>query len=188
MSSRVFGAVSLLCLAVVMFASALLGAFVLLSQRNTELANAHQVISNYQHTINTLQKENQTLKDNPEFVVWNSCGGPCDMTADQVRAGGVPDTFDLVVSFTSTTPITVHFMTLTGWTEYSNCSFQISCVKESEHAASVGPVTSLQDYTFKLAEGCASYVVVFQAAVPGVISPNERVRYNPSSVATGACA
>jgi len=155
------------------------------------IAQQKQTIATQAATIQTLQAQNQALADaskHPQFTIWNSCGGPCTMDSLHVRAGSVPDTFDLILSFTSTTPVTIHFLTLTGWTQFSNCSFQIKCVQPSEKADSVGPTTSLKDYTFKLAEGCANYVVVFQASALGTITPDERVLYNPAATPTGACA
>jgi hypothetical protein len=180
-SHRTFWAFSLLCLVVLLLALDLLVAFVVIDQRN--------------HTINSLGATNQTLsnaladaKNKPEYTVWTSCAGPCTMNPTQVRAGGAPDTFDTIISFTSTTPISVHFMTLEGWAEFSACNFKISCITPRFYDLSLGPTTSLTDYVFKDAEGCASYVVVFQSAGTGIITPDERVRYHPASAATGACA
>src|SRR5207249_4435477 len=57
-----------------------------------------------------LQNQVQKLKiqnSNPTLVMWNSCGGPCDMSQGNWRVGGVPDTFDFNISFTSTVPVAV---------------------------------------------------------------------------------
>ena len=181
-SKLAFGLSYLLALAAILLSLAL--AVVL--QANTNLRHDR---TQDQATIATQQAEIATMKAKAgDFVVWNSCGSPCVMNGTEVRAGSAPDTFDVIISFTSTTPITVHFMTLEGWAQYRDCSFKISCVSSQFHDPSVGPTTNLKDYTFTDAEGCASYVIVFQAAGDGVITPDERVHYHPSAVPTGACA
>ena len=184
-----------LLLAVVLLVLDLAVSFVVIQQRN-------QAIAIDTATIKALNATNQSLvagDKNRQYTIWNSCSGPCTIgprtlptggTDNPVRAGGVPDTFDLILAFTATTPVAVHFLTLRGWAEFASkaCDFKISCVDVSERSVDLGPTTNLPEYTFKDAEGCADYIIVFQAAATGVITPDERVHYNPASIPTGSCA
>src|SRR3989442_7851544 len=135
-----------------------------------------------------LQNQVQKLKiqnANPTLLMWNSCGGPCNMSLGNWRVGGVPDTFDFNVSFTSTVPITVYILTFSQYVQFANCTGQISCV--TLPYTQYGPTTSLSGSVFKLAEGCAGYVSVFQSITPGVIYPNVSITYNPTPTVTGVC-
>lgn len=122
---------------------------------------------------------------NPTLTMWNSCGGPCDMTPGNWRVGGVPDTFDYNISFTSNVPVTVYIVTFSQYVQFSNCTGQISCVTGSY--TQYGPTMSLPGSVFTLSDGCASYVSIYQTTMAGVIYPNVSLRYNPSPTPTGVC-
>jgi hypothetical protein len=201
---RALSLLSFAYLAVFLFALDLIVAFAVIGQDRSSIANQHSTIAALQATNQTLADGIAQAKNQRLFTIWNSCGAPCTIgpnaaTHDNpVRVGGVPDTFDLILSFTSTTPVSVYFLTLSGWAVFDGtCKLDLSCViaaQDNLHAGaiyydrSLGPTTNLTDYTFKDAEGCASYVVVFQAAAVGIITPNERINYNPAATPTGACA
>jgi zinc ribbon protein len=121
----------------------------------------------------------------PTLEMWNSCGGPCSMTAGRWREGGVPDTFDYYVSFNATVPVAVYFLTLRQYTQFASCG-SVSCV--TPPIQSIPASMSVSNYKFTLAEGCASYVAIYQSTQNGVISPDVSVTYNPASQATGVCA
>jgi hypothetical protein len=134
-----------------------------------------------------LQNQVQKLKiqnANPTLIMWNSCAGPCNMYSGNWRVGGVPDTFDYNVSFTSTIPVDVYIVTFSQYVQFANCTGQISCVTGSY--THYGPTMSLPGSVFKLAEGCSAYVAVFQSTT-GVIYPDVSVTYNPAPTITGAC-
>jgi type II secretory pathway pseudopilin PulG len=135
-----------------------------------------------------LQSQVQKLKiqnANPTLKMWNSCGGPCDMYPGNWRVGGVPDTFDYNVSFTSTVPISVYIVTFSQYVQFANCTGQISCVTGSY--TQYGPTMSLPGSIFTLAEGCSGYVAVFQSTTTGIINPDVSVTYNPAPTITGTC-
>ena len=128
----------------------------------------------------------------PADPVWNACSGSiaagCTMTSSGWREGSVPDTFDYYVSFTSTVDVTVYFLTMGQFVQFSVCGGLISCVSGSYD--SIGPTTNLGQYwLFKLGEGCADYLAIYVASGNGTMHPNVGVTYNPAqSGATGYCA
>src|SRR2546422_7922048 len=135
-----------------------------------------------------LQNQVQKLKiqnSNPTLKMWNSCNGPCNMSQGSWRVGGVPDTFDYNVSFTSTVPVAVYILTFSQYVQFANCTGQISCVTTSY--TQYGPTMSLPGSVFYLAEGCSGYVAVFQSTTAGVIYPDVSVTYNPAPTITGIC-
>ena len=123
-------------------------------------------------------------------TIWNACGGAsgsgCPMSPNGWREGGVPDTYDYFVSFTSDIPITVYFFTLGQFVQYSVCNGDLSCVSGSYY--SIAASTSQQRNPFKLAEGCGDYVAIFVASATGTMYPNVSVAQNPASTPTGYCA
>ena len=135
----------------------------------------------FQNQIAKLKIQNA----NPTLTMWNSCGGPCNMIPGNWRVGGVPDTFDYNVSFTSNVPVTVYIVTFSQYVQFANCTGQISCVMGT--FTHYGPTTSLPGSVFTLAEGCASYVSIYQTNMTGVIYPNVSLRYNPAPTVTGVC-
>ena len=124
----------------------------------------------------------------PTIKLWNSCGSTmaCVMNASGWREGGVPDTFDYYVTFTSTVPVTVYFLTLAQYTQFAYCNGQISCV--SGFYKSDAPTMSAQNLIFKLAEGCADYVAIYKSSANGTMSPNIMIGQNPAQFPTGICA
>ncbi len=122
----------------------------------------------------------------PTLAMWTSCGGPCIMSgAHGWRAAGVPDTFDLLTSFTATVPVAVYFLTLDQYVQFASCGGSLRCV--SGDWTSYSARTTLSDAMFTLAEGCSAYMVVFQSSVRGTITPNVRLKYNPAAQLTGVC-
>lgn len=101
---------------------------------------------------------------------WATCGGPCKVDPRGLW-NPIPDTFDVDVSFTATTPVTLRFYSLTGRGE----------------AVSYGPALAMQHVRFAGAEGCGGYAYAVTADSPGVIFPSVWVRYNPAPALTGVC-
>lgn len=158
---------------------------------STQLQDYNRLQSQFRDLVaqnSALQNQVAKLKlqnANPTLSMWNSCGGPCNMASGNWRVGGVPDTFDYNVSFTSNVPITVYIMTFSQYVQYANCTGQISCVTGAYRQ--YGPTMSLQGSVFTLAEGCSAYVAVYQSTTTGVIYPNVSVTYNPAPTVTGVC-
>jgi len=99
---------------------------------------------------------------------------------------GVPDSFDFIVSFNSTVPVTLYFLSYAQFVQFANSNGSISSVSGQYHYYPA--TTLLRDVMFTLAEACAGYVSVFQFTQGGTIYPNVAVTYNPSMSATGVCA
>jgi hypothetical protein len=97
----------------------------------------------------------------------------------------VPDTFDLFVSFSSNVTVTVYFLTLGQYTQYAYCH-GISCVSGSYRI--INATTSVQNSVFKLAEGCADYVAIFQPSANASIYPDLWVAHNSAPTWTGICS
>lgn len=138
--------------------------------------------------VAALQADNARLHDQasrPTLEMWNSCAGPCGIGPDAVRVGSVPDTFQLLVTFTADVPVRTYFFTFHQWTQFDGCGFDVRCVVGSYRA--LDPSTSV-DTTFGDAEGCSGYVWVLRADRDGTITPNLRVRYQPADHPTGVCA
>ncbi len=127
----------------------------------------------------------QTELSSPTLPMWNSCGGPCTVSAGAVRVGSVPDTFQLQISFTSDVPVHTYVLTFHQWTEFDNCAFSLRCVRGSYQAFDA--TTSLSQ-TVDDAEGCSGYVWVLQADGAGTIKPDVKIRYQPADHPTGVCA
>lgn len=123
-------------------------------------------------------------------TIWNACGASpsqgCSMTANGWREGTIPDTYDYYVYFTSNVSITVYFLTLGQFVQYTVCNGDISCVAGSYDSL---PATTSQSTTvFRLAEGCGDYVAVYVASASGIMKPIVSVDQNPASSPTGYCA
>jgi hypothetical protein len=135
-----------------------------------------------------LRAQNATLQAearNPTLSMWNACGGPCTIGPDAVRVGSVPDTFQLLLTFTADVPVRSYVFTFHQWTQFDSCGLAVRCVTGAYQAFDAA--TSV-DTTFADAEGCSAYVWVIQADRAGTIVPNVRVRYQPADHPTGACA
>jgi hypothetical protein len=122
---------------------------------------------------------------NPTLAMWNSCGGPCTISASSVRVGSVPDTFQLQINFTADVPVRTYVMTFHQWTQFDGCGFSLRCVSGSYRAYDA---TTSFSQTIDDAEGCSGYVWVLQAERPGTIRPDVKVRYQPADHPTGVCA
>jgi hypothetical protein len=121
----------------------------------------------------------------PTLEMWNACGGPCAIGPGTVRVGSVPDTFQLLLAFTSDVPVRGYVFTFHQWTQFDGCGFAVGCVSGAYQ--SFGATTTL-DTTFADAEGCSAYVWVLQADRAGTITPDVRVHYQPADHPTGSCA
>jgi hypothetical protein len=136
----------------------------------------------------TLRGQNTQLQSearNPTLSMWNSCGSPCTIGPGAVRTGSVPDTFELLITFTADVPVRVYVFTFHQWTQFDGCGLSTRCV--SGDFKTFDAATSI-DQTFAEAEGCSAYVWVLQADRQGTITPNVRVRYQPADRPTGVCA
>jgi cell division protein FtsB len=150
-------------------------------------------VATLQADVETLQGQVQDLNAqlaHPRLPMWNACGeladpNACPMTAGGWRVGTVPDTFEYEITFSSTVPVAVYFLSLAQYVEFASCG-RISCVSGTYQ---LFPATrSLDRAVFTLATGCASYVAVFQSLTDGVLYPDVWVIYNPADAPTGVCA
>ncbi|HZY94919.1 MAG TPA: hypothetical protein VFE98_08720 [Candidatus Bathyarchaeia archaeon] len=124
----------------------------------------------------------------PYQPLWNSCGTSsrvCTINSTGWREGGVPDTFDYFVTFTSTVPVGVYFLTLPQYMQFAYCNGRISCVSGSYDR--IDATTSIQSSVFKLAEGCADYVAIYHSTSNGEMTPDIRIASNPYPAPTGIC-
>ena len=138
--------------------------------------------------VTALRTENTRLRDearSPTLAMWNACAGPCAIGPSSVRVGSVPDTFQLLLTFTADVPVRSYVFTFHQWTQFDNCGFSVRCVSGAYQAYDAA--TSV-DATFTDAEGCSAYVWVIQADRAGTITPDVRVRYQPADHPTGVCA
>ena len=138
----------------------------------------------------SIQPPNTVTASPPYTVIWNACGGGpsqgCSMSANGWREGGVPDTYDYFVTFSSNVNVTVYFFTLGQFVQYAVCNGDLSCVSGAVY--SIPASTSQQDAPFKLAEGCADYVAIYVASGTGTMYPSVSVKQNSAGAATGYCA
>jgi outer membrane murein-binding lipoprotein Lpp len=150
-------------------------------------------VATLQVQVDTLQGQVQALNAqlaHPRLPMWNACGeladpSACPMTGGGWRVGTVPDTFEYEISFTSTVPVTVYFLTLAQYVEFATCG-RIGCVSGTYQFFPA--TTMLEQAVFTLATGCASYVAVFQSLEEGVLYPDVWIIYNPAAAPTGSCA
>jgi hypothetical protein len=153
-------------------------------------------LGNYRYTLTTPPSLQSTqpgpvaTSQSPQYTIWNACGttqgAGCTMSANGWREGSVPDTFDYYVSFTSTVNVTVYFLTMGQFVQFSVCGGDISCV--SPYYDSIPATTSLQTTIFTLGEGCADYLAIYVASGSGTMYPNVGVTPHPASTSTGYCA
>jgi cell division protein FtsL len=155
-----------------------------LQDANNQIDSLNNEVANLNSTMKALEQ----ASSNPTLGMWGKCGGgsACPMSGGSWREGGVPDTFALQISFTSTVPVTVYILTLEQYVQFSNCRGDISCVSGTYWY--FGPSTSLQDGVFTLAEGCGDYVMIYKSLGDGMIYPNVTITYNPAPEPTGVCA
>jgi hypothetical protein len=147
---------------------------------------SYLTVSRLQNQISEDQQqisELQTGSEHPTLLMWSS--------NETLHSGGwleeaVPDAFDFYVSFNSTVPVTVYFLSVDQYVQFANSGGSISTVKgQYIHFPAT---TSLKKSIFTLAEGCGGYISVFQSSASGVIYPNIVVTYNPALSITGVCA
>jgi hypothetical protein len=153
-----------------------------------EVAAARVTNDQLSTRVGALQAENGRLQDaarSPTLTMWNACAGPCVIGPNAVRVGSVPDTFQLLLTFTADVPVRAYVFTFHQWTEYDRCGFDVGCVTGAYQA--YDPATSV-DTAFAEAEGCSGYVWVLRSDRDGTITPNVRVRYLPAPNPTGVCA
>lgn len=127
--------------------------------------------------------ELQTRSQHPTITIWNSTEA---LPSGSWLQEGVPDSFDFYVSFNSTVPVTVYFLTFRQFVQFANSGGSILAVKGQYDYFPA--TTSLKKSIFTLAEGCGGYISVFQSSASGVIYPNVVVTYNPALSGTGVCA
>jgi uncharacterized coiled-coil protein SlyX len=150
---------------------------------NGQVSNLQSQISAQDDEISTLQTE---LKS-PTLSIWNRAQS---MQPGYFLYEGVPDTFDYSDVWTSSSPITVYYLSVTQGTQYFNCgaASAITCVSGTYYYN--GPTTSAND-VFKLAEACGAYVAIYQpqsTSTTVTLYPNISITYNPAPALTGACA
>ena len=137
----------------------------------------------------SIQPPNTQTAQPPYTTIWNACGASpsqgCNMTSNGWREGTVPDTYDYFVSFTSTVPIRVYFLTLGQFVQYAVCNGDIACVSGSYYPLPAS--TSQSAAPFKLAEGCADYVAIYVSSSNGIMYPDVSVKQNAAGFATGYC-
>lgn len=141
-----------------------------------------------QTQVNALTAQNKDLNTklaNPTLSIWNSCDTPCSVGPSKVRVGGVPDTFQFHVVYTSDVPVSLYFFTFHQWTEYDSCGFQLNCVTGSYTAYRA---TTSRNITFNESTGCAGYLFVLAASANGTIKPDVSATYKPADHPTGVCA
>lgn len=153
-----------------------------------QLAAAHGLQDQLDAQLSALRSQNsdlQTEARNPTLEMWNRCAGACTIAPNTVLAGSVPDTFQLLLTFTADVPVRSYIFSLDQWTQFDNCGFAASCVRGAYQTFAA---TTSQNTTFSEATGCAAYVWVLQADRSGTITPDVRVHYQPASQPTGTCA
>ena len=152
---------------------------------SNRVSNDTSIMRGDDSTIAQLRTQNDQLKRQaayPTLTIWSK---PETVNSASWLVEGVPDTFDFDVSFTSTTPVTVYFLTYAQLVQFANAGSISGVSGQYDFFAAT---TSIQNRAFSLAEGCAAYVAIFQLAGAGTISPDVTATYNPSAIATGVCA
>jgi len=123
--------------------------FALLLVTVAEVVELETRLSNDMSTISELENE----VSHPTLTIWTK-----SMTLSSAGwlVEGVPDSFDFYVSFNSTTPVTLYFLSYEQLVQFANSRGSISDVsgKYQYYPAT----TSLKDVVFTLAEASAGYV------------------------------
>jgi hypothetical protein len=126
----------------------------------------------------------------PTLGIWNvtqTVQGPA-----YYLAAGVPDTFTYHLDLSSTGPMNVSILTTEQFAAAITCidnggGVTNWCMHHSGATNSWLGVTAVK-YEFRLAEGCAGYLLVVTAPTKVTITPKVTVTYNPAPHATGTCA
>jgi len=149
--------------------SSLLGIVASLKTQSSSLQNTVAVLQN---NITALKAKGST------FVIWNV---PVNVSAGYFLFETVPDTFDYHDNFTSTVPVDVFYFNSSQFVQwFSHLPVSGAYVNYTG--------TDKQSDTFKLAEGCGGYVVIYAFASSGTIYPIVSATYNPAAKPTGSCA
>jgi len=140
-----------------------------LKLQSSSLENTVQVLKN---NLTELQSKGAT------FVIWNA---PVNVSAGYFLFETVPDTFDYHDNFTSTAPVDVFYFNSSQFIQW-----YAHQVISGNYTNFIG--TKNQSDTFKLAEGCGGYIVIYSFFTAGTIYPNVSATYNPAAKPTGSCA
>lgn len=152
------------------------------AEQQSSISSIYVVFSEQASSIASLEAQLTT----PTLTIWTASR---NIPLDSVLYETVPDTFDYNDVWTSSSPVTVYYLTVKQASEFFSCTVTpvSSCVSGTYE--SFGPATSSND-VFRLAEGCGGYVAVYQPSGKETVTftPNISITYHPASTATGACA
>jgi hypothetical protein len=160
---------------------------------NDSLAGDSQNISSLQGIVSSLKTQSSSLENTvavlrnnitalqnhtSTFVIWNV---PVNVSSGYFLFETVPDTFDYHDNFSSSVPINVYYFNSSQFVQwYSHETVSGNYVNYTG--------TKQQSDTFKLAEGCGGYIVIYSFVTSGTIFPNVSATYNPAPRPTGSCA
>jgi hypothetical protein len=134
--------------------------------------------SSLQNTVAVLQNNITELKTRGStFVIWNV---PVNVSAGYFLFETVPDTFDYHDNFSATVSVDVFYFNSSQFVQW----FSHEPIS-GNYVYFTG--TKNQSDTFKLAEGCGGYVVIYAFPSTGTIYPNVSATYNPAAKPTGSC-
>ncbi|HYB04436.1 MAG TPA: hypothetical protein VED17_08240 [Nitrososphaerales archaeon] len=144
----------------------------LVASLKTQSSSLQKAVSVLQNNLAELQNRSTT------FAIWNV---PVNVSAGYFLFETVPDTFDYHDNFSSSVPINVYYFNSTQYVQwFTHKTISGNYLNFSS--------TERQSDTFKLAEGCGGYVVIYSFTTTGTIYPNVSATYNPASKPTGSCA
>jgi len=144
----------------------------LVASLKTQSSSLQKAVSVLQNNLAELQNRSTT------FAIWNV---PVNVSAGYFLFETVPDTFDYHDNFSSSVPINVYYFNSTQYVQwFTHKTISGNYLNFSS--------TERQSDTFKLAEGCGGYVVIYSFTTTGIIYPNISATYNPASKPTGSCA
>jgi hypothetical protein len=144
----------------------------LVASLKIQTSSLQKAVTVLQNNLTELQNRSTT------FAIWNV---PVNVSAGYFLFETVPDTFDYHDNFSSSVPINVYYFNSTQYVQW----FTHKTVSGDYLNFSS---TDRQSDTFKLAEGCGGYVVIYSFNSTGTIYPNISATYNPASKPTGSCA
>jgi len=144
----------------------------LVASLKTQSSSLQKAVTVLRNNLTELQNRSTT------FVIWNV---PVNVSAGYFLFETVPDTFDYHDNFSSSVPINVYYFNSTQYVQwFTHKTISGNYLNFSS--------TERQSDTFKLAEGCGGYVVIYSFTTTGTIYPNVSATYNPASKPTGSCA
>lgn len=112
----------------------------------------------------------------PTFSMWNYTQ---TILKGHVLVLGLPDTFTAHIRFTANAPVRARIMHLGQYVQY---------IGGGASEGIVYPAATSLDVTFHDAEGCATYVLVLDAATDVTVTPHIDITYAPAPSLTGYCA